>query len=84
VKCYNLSDILNLTDAVLHSLTSTIYTYKRKIKKVRAVLEYFHCMIGNIAETWHTVPQGQAVTCCMCDSAVHLCQVSAMKMWLLH
>jgi hypothetical protein len=38
----------------------------KEIKKVRAILEYFRCLIGNTARPGHTVAQGQTVTCCEC------------------
>jgi hypothetical protein len=31
---------------------SKCYQHTREIQKVRAILEYFHCMIDNTAEAW--------------------------------
>jgi hypothetical protein len=46
------------------------YTSAKEIKKVRAILEYFQCMIGNIKRPAHFVAQGQTMTSCECGSFV--------------
>jgi hypothetical protein len=46
-----------------------VFNVRRRLK-LRAILENVRCMIGNTAEAWHAVAQGQAVTCCECGSVV--------------